>query len=58
MTRTVILLTGIRLPPGMTAEQACREVRTSIGFGQPEVAVLYVMPDPGQAGPEEEGEPP
>lgn len=30
------------LPPGMTPEQAAREVRTSIAFGKPEVKLQFI----------------
>jgi hypothetical protein len=39
---------GVHLvvPDSMTPAQACAEVKTSIGFGQPEVALLWFLPIP------------
>jgi hypothetical protein len=34
----------LAIPDSMTPEQACAEVKTSIGFGHPEVKLQYVLP--------------
>jgi hypothetical protein len=33
----------LHLLPGMTPEQGIAELRHSIGFGQPEVSLMYVL---------------
>jgi hypothetical protein len=35
----------VRLLPGMTPEQGAVEVCRSIGFGRPEVRLMYVLED-------------
>lgn len=35
----------LKLPPGMTPEQAGNELRTAISFGQPEISLQYVLPE-------------
>ena len=43
----IIVLVRLRaLPPGVTPEQGRDEVRRSIGFGQPDVTLMYVLEDP------------
>jgi len=36
----------LKLLPGMTPEQGQDEVRRAIGFGQPEVQLMYVLEEP------------
>lgn len=37
-----VLLT-LQLPKGMSAAEACAEIRRSVEFGQPQLQVIYVM---------------
>jgi hypothetical protein len=34
----------LTVPDNMTEKQVCAEVKTSIGFGNPEVVPFYVIP--------------
>jgi hypothetical protein len=45
MTQVGIML-RLTLPPGMSAEQACREVGSSVEFGAAEIQLMYVLEDP------------
>jgi hypothetical protein len=44
MTQVGMML-RLTLPPGMSAEQACLEVRSSVEFGAAEVQLMYVLED-------------
>lgn len=47
----------LRLPDHITPEQAERELRTCISFGQAKVSLAYVLPDaPPEHGPETDGD--
>jgi hypothetical protein len=40
------VLVRLDVPRGMTQAEVCAELRRSVEFGQPELQVLYVEPDP------------
>jgi hypothetical protein len=51
MTQAAYLVV-VTLPPGMTPKQGRNEVKSSIGFGQPDVLFLFLEEDPpGEADP-------
>jgi hypothetical protein len=35
----------LEIPDSMTPEQAVAELKTSIGFGKPEISLQYILPD-------------
>lgn len=44
----LLILVELRCPPGMSPEEAVEEVRRSVGFGQPEVTLVYILENPDE----------
>lgn len=42
----VAAIVMLKVPEHMTVQEITRELETSIGFGRPNVRVIYQLPDP------------
>lgn len=52
MTKVMIFSVMLRVPDNTTPEDAFRDLRTSIGFGNPRIELQYVLPDAPEKIPE------